>query len=204
MIWIAALKPTNIGVPAFQDETREYLEVAVLSANLRPQAKATRLIELIHRAIPYPLVLLTAHNGTVSLSLAHKRASQAEGGRVVLDGPVLVATLAPQSCALESAFLGSLRVADQPARDLFTLYQGWIDRVLALAAARLTGRFVPATTADAAIARKDALDEHVRIQREIAGLRAQAIKEKQLNRRVDLNLAIQRLEAQLATVSEQL
>ena len=202
IVWIAALKPTNIGVPAFQDETREYLEVAVLSANLRPQAKATRLIELIHRAIPYPLVLLTAHNGTVSLSLAHKRASQAEGGRVVLDGPVLVATLAPQSCALESAFLGSLRVADQPARDLFTLYQGWIDRVLALAAARLTGRFVPA--ADAAIARKDALDEHVRIQREIAGLRAQAGKEKQLNRRVDLDLAIQRLEAQLATVSEQL
>lgn len=51
--WVAALKPTNIGVPAFKDAAREYLEVSVLTAALRPAAKASRLIELIHRAIPY-------------------------------------------------------------------------------------------------------------------------------------------------------
>ena len=68
MIWIAALKPTNIGVPAFRDEVREYLEIAVLTATLRAAAKPTRLVELIHRAIPYPLVLVAAHGDTVSLS----------------------------------------------------------------------------------------------------------------------------------------
>ena len=60
MIWVAALKPTNIGVPAFRDDVREYLEIAVLTVALRPAAKPTRLIELIHRAIPYPLVLVTS------------------------------------------------------------------------------------------------------------------------------------------------
>ena len=39
---------------------------------------------------------------------------------------------------------------------------------------------------------------HARLQRNIALLRAQAEKEKQINRRVELNLEIKRLEAELA------
>jgi len=73
LLWVAALKPTNIGVPAFRDEVREYLEVAVLSVTLRAEPKAGRLTELIHRAVPYPVVLIAVYGGAVSLSLAHKR-----------------------------------------------------------------------------------------------------------------------------------
>ena len=46
--------------------------------------------------------------------------------------------------------------------------------------------------------RRDALEAHSRLTREIASLRAKATREKQLNRRVDLNLEIQRLEAEIA------
>ena len=52
MIWVAVLKPTIIGVPIFCDDVREYLEIAVLSVELRPAAKPFRLVELIHRAVP--------------------------------------------------------------------------------------------------------------------------------------------------------
>ena len=84
-VWVAALKPNNIGVPVFRDDVREYLEIAVLTVVLRAAAKPTRLTELIHRAIPYPVVLVAAHGGTVSLSLAHKRWSQGETGKVVIE-----------------------------------------------------------------------------------------------------------------------
>lgn len=68
LIWIAALKSTNIGVSAFRDDVREYLEISVISVSFRSGAKATRLIELIHRAIPYPVVLLSAQGENVTLS----------------------------------------------------------------------------------------------------------------------------------------
>src|ERR1700723_2102360 len=73
MIWVAALKPINIGVPAFQDAVREYLEIAVVTVVLRSTARPSRLIELIHRAIPYPVVLVTEDREAIRLSLAHKR-----------------------------------------------------------------------------------------------------------------------------------
>ena len=91
--WLAALKPTTIGVPEFRDAAREYLEIAVLSAVLRADAQANRLAELIHRAVPYPVFLIASQGDALALSLAHKRWSQGEAGATVLDGALVVADL---------------------------------------------------------------------------------------------------------------
>ena len=201
LLWVAALKPTNIGVPAFRDEVREYLEIAVLTATLRAAAKPARLTELIHRAIPYPVVLATLHGGAVSLSLAHKRWSQGETGKVVIEGLRYTPQLrldAPTTG--EALFLSSLAISGLPRRDLFALYQGWLDRVAALEAAQITGAFVPPGSAGRTVAMRDGLETHASLQREIVALRARAAKEKQLNRRVDLNLEIKRLEADVADI----
>ncbi len=200
IVWVAALKPTNIGVPAFKDSVREYLEIAVLTVRFRTATKPPRLIELIHRAIPYPVVLVAAHGETVSLSLAHKRWSQGELGKVVIEDVRRTAPFRPEApTAAESLFLASLALSGLPSRDLFALYQGWLDRVAALEAAQITGAFAPPDSADRATALRDSLEDHARLQRGIVILRSQAEKEKQLNRRVELNLKIKRLEAELAT-----
>ena len=79
--WLAACKPTTIGVPSFADDQREYLEIAVVGCAFRPEAKSGRLIELIHRAIPYPVVLITSDGQGIMLSVAHKRRAQNEAGQ---------------------------------------------------------------------------------------------------------------------------
>ena len=203
--WLAALKPSTIGVPAFRDDVREYLEIAVISVERRADAKAARLTELIHRAIPYPLVLLTMHAGTTSLSFAHKRWSQAESQVVVLDGAVVAAELAvAERTPHDLAFEASLALGAQSAADLHGLYQGWIDRAEALAAAALTGRFTLPATPDDAEARREALHEHARLAREIRDLRAKAAREKQTRALVDLNLTIRALLDRLTAVATRL
>lgn len=205
LFWVAALKPTNIAVPAFRDDVREYLEIAVLTATFRACAKPPRLIELIHRPIPYPVVLLTEQGSAISLSLAHKRWSQGEAGEVVIEEVRRTTPFRPNMpTAAEASFLASLSISGLPSRDLFALYQGWLDRVAALEAAQITGTFSPPDSDGRAQALRDGLDTRVELQRELAGLRAQAEKEKQLNRRVQLNLEIKRLEAKVAATEESL
>jgi hypothetical protein len=202
LLWVAALKPTTIGVPDYRDANREVLEIAVLSLSLRPEAKAGRLIELIHRAIPYPVFLITEQSNTVSLSLASKRLAQNEAGKVVLDE-------FPVTCSLEASSnfrdpLGSLSLAAQPRFHLLALYNGWIASLEALLAAKITGTTAPATDGAGQEARRRALADHAHLQREIAALRAQAGKEKQVNRRVELNIEIKRLEAEKASLVQSL
>lgn len=208
--WVAALKPNTIGVAEYRDDVREYVEIAVLTVTLRATddkpAKVARLAELVHRAVPYPVLLLLHSGQRVMLSLAHKRWAQNEAGKVVLDGGVVSASLpddAPSAATL-SAFTQALALTSQPQATLFGLYQGWIDSVQALLAARLTGTFKAADSPEQAVARRQALQECQRLELEEARLRTQADKEKQLARQVELNLALKRVQAQLAAARQQL
>jgi hypothetical protein len=203
--WIAALKPNLIGAPAFRDDVREYLEIAVLTVGLRPAAKTARLVELIHRAIPYPLVLVTGHGETVSLSLAHLRGSQGETGKVVIEDLRRTAPFRPDAPTNEeTAFLDSLALSGLPRRDLWALYQGWLDRMVALEAARMTGQFVVPDSVERSQALREGLGHHARLERELAALRVRAAKEKQIGRRVELNLEIKKMESELAKLIFQL
>jgi hypothetical protein len=203
--WFAACKPATIGVPAFTDDTSEYLEIAVVGCAFRPTAKAARLIELIHRAIPYPVLLITSDASGVAVSGAHKRKAQNEAGRTVIDRVVAATGLQPDADdAAQLAFFQSLPLAQQPRSDLSALYAGWLARIEALNAARLSGAFVATDDSAAINQRRAALDAHARLAKEIETLRGKAKREKQLSRRVDLNMAIQRLEADLATYKKSL
>jgi len=199
MQWVATLKPTTIGVPAFRDATREYLEIAVLTVALRDGAKAERLSELLHRAVPYPLFLLLGMDAGLTLSLAHKRWSQAEAGATVLDADMVAAVAPTSSGQTTTAFLASLSLSSQPRVDLFRLYHGWIDAVQALLAAQLTGCFNLPGSLEHAVARREALHEAARLDAEIARLRVAAAKERQVPRQVELNLALKRAEAARAS-----
>lgn len=203
--WAAALKPTTIGVPEYKDEAREYLEIAVLRAELRARANANRLIELIHRAIPYPVFLVTQQEDEIALSLAHIRWSLAQAGETVLDGNIVIAKdLARMGEEIGQAFLEALTLLAQPRDHLNALYQGWIDTVLALEAARITGVFRGAGSASDRAARREALETCAQLENEINRLRAVARKEKQLAKLVELNLEIKDLEARLESARQKL
>lgn len=217
--WIAALKPGTVAVPEHRADGREYLEVAVLSVQVRAtHGKASqwlRLAELVHRAVPYPVLLIqtlapsaaaTPDDGSPSppaqlaLSLAHKRPAQNEVGKVVLDGELVRSELLgtdPSAASVAGPLLEAMALDRQPHQDLMALYQGWMDCLTAAEAARLTGNFRLPNGPTAAAAQRDALRACQRLEQEAARLRSLAAKERQIAKQVDLNLALQRLQADL-------
>lgn len=201
--WIAALKPTTTGIPAFRDDTRDYLEIAVLTAGFRAGAKSLRLTELIHRAIPYPVFFATDFAGEVTVSAAHLRFAQGTGGGTVLEDAVSCAALGPEVPGA-AAFLASLPLSAQPAQSLFTIYHGWLERITALRATQVTGSFIVAESPGDTADRRAALAEYARLTRDLTALRLRAGREKQLNRRVELNLDSKRVEASLAALLQRL
>lgn len=204
--WLAALKPNTIGVAEYRDDAREYVEIAVLSVTLKSGANAGRLVELMHRAVPYPMVLLMNTEQNLILSLAHKRWAQNEAGKVVLDGDMVEITLAGDapSSAVQTAFMHALKLGRQPQSTLYELYQGWMDTLQALLAARITGSFKDVVSPEQAATRRKALQDCQRLELEAVSLRVKAAKEKQLARQVELNLELKHVQAQLAEVREQL
>lgn len=195
VFWLAALKPHLIGVPAYEDAQRQYLELAVLRLRLKPGTKPGRLVELLHRAVPYPVLLFTSSDTGVGISLAHLRVSQNEADKTVLDGELLSVTLPgnePDGVPLD-AFRTALALTRQPQADLYALYQGWLDTVDALDISRETGAFQPSLTREQAAERHQALQRCRQLKTKLTELRARAQKERQLAQQVALNLEIKQL-----------
>ncbi|MCC6738938.1 MAG: DUF4391 domain-containing protein [Planctomycetia bacterium] len=205
LLWIAALKPTTVGVAGYRDSVREYLEIAVLRLTLRAGAKSARLIELVHRAVPYPALIISEPGPQAGLSAAHKRWAQNEADKTVLDGDVVFAELDSERDAnVWPTFAAAMALGRQPRGELYALYQGWLDTLLALKAARLTGVLGLAETADQAAVRQEALRECAKLAAEIVRLRAAAAKERQMARQVGLNLELKRAEAALESARARL
>jgi len=203
--WLAALKPNTIGVPKYRDSVREYLEISIIGVNYRNNANAGRLNELIHRAIPYPVVLITFQDEKIGISLVHKRWAQNEAGAVVLDGDHFQVNMDEGlDQPTMDKFYQAMSLNGQPQGNMLTLYRGWIDTVVSLQAACKTGRFQQSHNREQALARHAVLQEYNRLEAMMTHLRTLALKEKQIPKLVKLNLELKELEAELLILREKL
>lgn len=197
--WLAALKPSGIGVPEFRDESHQYIEIAIVAMMLRAESKLVRLSELLHRAIPYPVLLAVQVESSLQISIAEKRLSERQADKTVLEAGVTAATLSP-----ESEVLDAFALASQPKTNLRALYQGWRSVIEAIQASAVSGRFEMLREPGAAYVRREAIERHEALLSEIARLTALATKERQLASRVDLNLQIKQLQTELQKTKKQL
>ena len=195
--WLAVLKPTTVGVAEYRDLDRDYLEIAVLKVDLRPSARSERLVELIHRAVPYPVLLIAWQNGRPELSLAHKRRSLAEPDKTVIENEIVMARVCEDSAnnELVTSFRDALALARQPRSTLHAVYQAWIDSVHAFHAATITGTFCLPDTSTSATHREATLREYQSLSAEIAKIRSSASKETQVSRRAEMNIKLATLRA---------
>ncbi len=196
--WQYTLKPSTIPIQVYEDDDREYSEIAVLQVNLKTLRRTARIAEIIHRAIPYPLVLIFAFEGSCALSLAHKRFSHAEKGATVVEEfrtTEWIDLVHPTPTQQE--FLDSLTISSLPFTHFFAFYSGLVERLISLDCAHLTGAYVIGTTIGQRESRRKRLAICHALELEITEQRVSVKKETRFNRQVELNIKIKELESQL-------
>jgi hypothetical protein len=199
--WVATLKPETIGIPAYVGPLPSVLEIPILRMLHRGGGDSSRVAELVHRAIPYPLLLLTEEAERLHLSLAAKRPAENETGRWVLDGELVQHTLIPeQDLATWDPWLAELPPRRPVHTTLRDLYLAWMRALLALRASRLTGRGYPLVPASDLPRLRESLSSLEELDAEISRLRAAAAKERQIPRQVDLNMEVKRRERERAAL----
>ena len=203
--WQYTLKPSTIPIKAYEDDQREYHEVAILQVNLKTLNRTSRIAEIIHRAIPYPLVVVFTYKTMCTMSLAHKRFSQAEKGAIVAEDFLItdwIDLLSPT--LIQQAFLDSIALSVLPHTHFYAFYSALTDRTVALDCARLTGNYRLEPIAIKRKVRKDQLVLCHELEIQIAGHKATIMKETQFNRKVELIMKMKELEKQLQTITAKL
>ena len=196
--WVASLKPQTVGLSGFADDETDYGELAVVLLETKADADGERLERLVHRAIPYPVLLLVECDGELVVSVAQKRRSLAERDRFVLagDGEVMsVAWEDPASDPVWREFLKELAITRGHTKDLRAVYLSWLNAIVAVRAARQGAPFVVPSDEAQAADRVDALREVERLSVEITRTRKAAEKASQKRRQVELNVKLAELRS---------
>lgn len=194
--WIAAINPATTGIPAGENDGLTIDTINLLAALTRGPIPP-RLAEIIHRAIPKPVILIHRDEGSgmgAALSLAPKRAAEREADRVVTTALFDTGPLASG----EAALLAELALPSLPTRNLAALYGGLIERVEALAAARAHGRsFRIAESPGEVTTWRTALATMAKLEAEIAQLGGTIRKETRLAAKVELGESVRQLKSRL-------
>lgn len=197
LTWKFTLKPSTMQLLPYEDAEREYLEIAVIEVVLSERRRATRIAEIIQRAIPYPVLLIMVEGNAICVSVAPKRFSQAEKGAIVAEDFFLSPWIESRISNINQQFIEALALRNLPQTDFYALYCGMVNAVLARMCAELTGIF-ELNTVNSAQDRKQRFEKYHQLDREISSLRMAISKEDRFAEKVELNTRIKELETQLA------
>lgn len=198
VVWRYTLKPSTTAIMPYADDEREYTEIAVLEISLKTPHNAMRIAEVVHRAIPYPLILAARSGDKELLSLAPKRFSRAEKGAIVAEEFESSGWInSDQASPLHREFLASLDLGLLAQTNYLALYAALVDRVIGLRSSCRTGEYHVVSDPAAVAQLKRLLTNAAELEAELSGCRSALTKESQFNRRVELNTEIKALELAL-------
>lgn len=196
--WRYTIKPSTINIPKREDDTHEYLEVAILQVVLTALDRHLRIASVIQKAIPYPLLIFFVCGSRLAVNAADKRINRADANKIVTESTYdtnWIDLAAPD--AAQEAFLSDFRVTKFSYRNLYDFYQDAVARIIALNCAAHSGRY--ALNAEVGQAPKgkterlDALRQIEKFHQERTELRNKLKKEKNLGSQVSLNTRIKQL-----------
>ena len=129
------LRPENINIPAYRDETREYLEIQVIEIRLLAERSVGRIAESVLRTIPYPTLLFLRHSNRFSCWAAHLRGNHHDSSKgFTIETPVSTPWLESGDRFLEKMAISRLRFTH-----FYHFYADWVDSISIFNAGLLTG-----------------------------------------------------------------
>ena len=195
--WCYTLKPETIAIARYEDNDREYHEIALMQVNLKNDQHSKRLAQIIQRAIPYPLLIVFTQGSRFALNVADKRINQADREKIRVDAFYDTDWLdLKHLSATETDFIDSCAVRQLSYQHFYAFYADLMARIIALNCSKVSGRYTLASE----LSRDEQVDWLNKIRQtelKLQSLRVDLKKESQFNRQVQLNIQIKQVAKQL-------
>jgi hypothetical protein len=176
IVWKYKLSPETLKLPA----RHGIGEIQVFALALKSEECEPALLRTIDKAIPFPILFQLTHGDRVRFAASYKRPSEADASQWVIEGEFLL----PWQPATEE------RPPLPVALDLAALYDQIIRRHVPIPAR-------PGESLRELVTRHLAIESK---QREAKQLESRLTKERQFNRKVELNAALRSLNTQLSSL----
>jgi len=195
------IKPDTLNIPTYEDETKRYDEIHIMTIYLKDQMKWRQVARMIHR-IPYPLILLFAYETKFCIHTLQKRKNRNDATQLTAEEEETSEWIDQTALSeIDKAFLQSISFSQLPLTHLFAFYKAVTEQIIAYRAAKLSGSLKKSKDFEE---QKALLKEFDEKQMELKALKSSMKKEKQFNRKVELNMQIKALSREIEQMKKRL
>ncbi|MCH8136883.1 MAG: DUF4391 domain-containing protein [Proteobacteria bacterium] len=204
--WRYTLKPATMNISRFEDDTHEYLEIAILQVLLTAIERTARIAAAMQKAIPYPVLIIFVCGDQLALNAAEKRINRADSNKIVVEtmhDTGWISLGAPEPW--QTDFLNDFCITNFSYRNFFAFYQDMVKRIVALNCAVHTGRYALDTeNSTSGRNRVEGLRRLEGLSQERAEIRNKLKKEKNLGTQVRLNTRIKQITDRIEAIKPKL
>jgi len=184
---LASLKTDNTHIAVYEDDKELYQEIQFLYVKTKDKGDSTKIYKMLAHLLPYPLVILADEPD--SFTIYTGRFEKLSTGFLKLMN--VYPSSVYQDENLEEV-LQQISLIDLPRQNLKTFYDGLRDEIATATAKSQYGEAVGNITGE----EKDQLDA---LKKQIEDLRGQIKKERQLNRKINMQMKLKKLKDELSS-----
>ncbi|MFK5947760.1 MAG: DUF4391 domain-containing protein [Methylococcales bacterium] len=209
--WRYTLKPETINIPSYQTEALDYPEIAIIHISLKSDKQTKRLMGIIQRVIPYPLLIVVNYKNNIWFNLANKRQSLADSHKLTIEESFDSEWINEDSLTdIEEQFIQSLVCKEFDWTNMYCFYQSMVQRLLAFQTAQYTDEFVIKKQLSVNENNKNDINQQAQltkiksIEQQQNQLKVELKKESQFNEKLNLNMRIKQYQQQIEQLTQEL
>ncbi len=200
--WLYSLQLETVNIKPYSDEEKDYEEIEVIQVILKKETEyLERIADLIHRGLPYPLIIIFKLNNKFLISVAHKRNSKQDYGKVTLTDMRYTPWISENFLdEFDEKLLDKLAIGNLNQGDFYKMYSSVVDVIILSNGSREIGREVTVPVEKV----KEINNEIYYINQDIKEKKAELKKETQFNKKAEINMKIYSLKQAIENLRKEL
>ncbi len=137
------LNKATTNIMPLQNDDYNISEIMVINIELRNKNNVKHIKRIFHDTIPNPVILVLSYEDSIDLSLAMKRLNKHDDMKVIMDEIYSSDFIKLEELNdYENKFLESIKITNQPQINLYELYKGIQNHILATKLFSYVGNYV--------------------------------------------------------------
>ena len=214
--WLYKFDDASVRIKPYETEDKSYLEAELISIKLKKEfqeynhntgnyhrfdARLDRIVDILLRFIPYPILLCAEFNDEIKFYVSHISESKSDNEKITLDEIINTEWINVNDLdGFDEELIDKLQINNLDKTNVFTFYDDMVTAIIQYNGSKEVGQEDTLSSDEI----QKIMDEIKLLERQIADLRVKIRRADSFNERLEYNIEINQLQTEIKLLQEDL
>ena len=214
--WLYKFDDASVRIKPYETEEKSYIEAELISIKLKKEfqeynhntgnyhrfdARLDRIVDILLRFIPYPILLCAEFNDEIKFYVSHISESKSDFDKITLDELIYTDWIDVNNLdGFDKELIDKLQIDNLDKTNVFTFYDDMVTAIIQYNGSKEVGQEVTLSSDEI----QKIMDDIKVLERKIAEIRVAIRREDNFNKKMDYNIQIKELQMEIKLLQEEL